>query len=196
MALKWQWLYYTKQSQQINNKQTNKQTKTKKTKKTKKGKKKRKKKTQTQQPPQFAPWTITTQKNNCFELPQDFLLLLPEMGDRETWYDHHGSQNNRNSVKNTVRRSRQLVWMLTSYPRSTAIWKDRSCMGITVRTPWRQSTVCGTARKLYANCCVSVSSLLHMIIGRPYKGIHGQNKKATLADPANQYSTVRPKRLH
>lgn len=34
---------------------------------------------------------------------------------------------------------------LTSYPRKTAIWKESSCIGITVRTPWRQSTVWGTS---------------------------------------------------
>ena len=49
------------------------------------------------------------------------------------------------------------------------MWNDRSCMGITVRIPCKQSTVCGTSILLYPNFWVSSSPWLHTIIGRPYK---------------------------
>lgn len=59
------------------------------------------------------------------------------------------------------------VSRLTSYPRSTARWKESSCRGITLRTPCKQSTVGGSSIILYANLELSVSSLEHSIIGRP-----------------------------
>ena len=62
----------------------------------------------------------------------------------------------------------QHEFSLTSYPRRTAMWKDRSCMGMTVVTPCRQSTVCGTSTHLYACACVSTSFRLQTRIGRPY----------------------------
>ena len=37
---------------------------------------------------------------------------------------------------------------LTSYPLSTAMWKERSCIGMTVRIPCKQSTVGGISTVL------------------------------------------------
>ena len=64
-----------------------------------------------------------------------------------------------------------VVVLLTSYPLSTAIWKERSCMGMTERTPCRQSTVWGTSTHLYPCACVSASFRLQTRIGRPYKQV-------------------------
>lgn len=60
-------------------------------------------------------------------------------------------------------------YWLTSYPLSTARWKDMSCMGMTQRIPCRQSTVWGSSMLLYAILLLSVSSLQHRMMGRPYE---------------------------
>ena len=56
---------------------------------------------------------------------------------------------------------------LTSYPRSTAMWKERSCKGITESIPWRQSTVLGTSRVRNACDLTSSSPLLQIMMGLP-----------------------------
>lgn len=63
--------------------------------------------------------------------------------------------------------NQELDSLLTSYPLSTAMWKDKSCMGITVRIPWSASTACGTSKNLYACFFVSSSPALHISMGRP-----------------------------
>lgn len=55
----------------------------------------------------------------------------------------------------------------TLQPLLTAMWNDRSCIGITVKMPWRQSTVLGTSRYLLANTMVSLSSSSQIKIGLP-----------------------------
>lgn len=44
-----------------------------------------------------------------------------------------------------------------------------SCMGMTHRTPCRQSTVWGSSMVLYAILLLSRSSLQHRMMGRPYE---------------------------
>lgn len=56
---------------------------------------------------------------------------------------------------------------LTSYPRRTAIWKDRSCNGITVKITWRQSTISGTLRTNWDFFWSSKSLSPHIMIGFP-----------------------------
>lgn len=59
----------------------------------------------------------------------------------------------------------------TLQPRLTAMWKDRSCIGMTVRIPCRQSTVRGTSRTLDANDIVSLSPSSQIKIGRPSRAV-------------------------
>ena len=65
---------------------------------------------------------------------------------------------------------------LTSYPRSTAMWKDNNCSGMTDKIPWRQSTVLGTSRVRKAWSFTSSSPLLQISMGRPWKKITYKNK--------------------
>ena len=70
------------------------------------------------------------------------------------------------TVKTTVL-STTIFFSLTSYPRSTAMWKERSCKGITESIPWRQSTVLGTSRVRNACDLTSSSPLLQIMMGLP-----------------------------
>lgn len=56
-------------------------------------------------------------------------------------------------------------------PRKTAMWKDKSCMGMTVKTPWRQSTVFGISKVLSAKDFVSSSPSSQMTIGLPSRAV-------------------------
>ena len=98
--------------------------------------------------------------------------------NKKAWVERGSNSNNRfywsdnsetNDRETLLGNATTQVGGLTSYPRNTAIWKERSCMGITVRIPCRQSTVWGTSSILYANCWVSRSPLLQMRMGRPCK---------------------------
>lgn len=73
----------------------------------------------------------------------------------------------------TVRESirKQTCQTLTLHPRSTAMWKDMSWSGMTVRTPWRQSTVCGTSKDLKHIFLVSSSPFSQITIGRPSRAV-------------------------
>ena len=57
--------------------------------------------------------------------------------------------------------------MLTSSLRSSAICRDKSCMGIMVRMPCRQSILGGTEINFWACDSVSTSSVLQIKIGSP-----------------------------
>lgn len=58
---------------------------------------------------------------------------------------------------------------LTSQPLSTARWKARSCRGITLRMPCKQSTEWGTLIVLFVFLMVSISSLSQITTGRPWE---------------------------
>ena len=60
-----------------------------------------------------------------------------------------------------------LEQVLTSYPRSTAMWKERSWHGMTERRPCKQSTVRGISIHRFEHCFVSSSPWLQIRIGWP-----------------------------
>ena len=73
------------------------------------------------------------------------------------------------SLKNysTVTDLAKLRGQSTLQPLSTAKWYDRSCIGITVRMPWRTSTVAGISKTWSEKDMVSLSPFSQMIKGLP-----------------------------
>lgn len=74
-------------------------------------------------------------------------------------------------IYSTVTDLAKLRGQSTLQPRRTAMWYESNCMGITVRIPWRQSTVCGTSTNCEAYFCVSKSPFSQTIMGRPSRAV-------------------------